>query len=289
EVVREQVIDRIGLTRTAPDHDAGLGEYATGHSALAYADERVAVEHVATGAMAAATGFVSTAEELVRYAAAHLPRDDRLLGDDAKRLMQRTEWRVDGQGGVAEPLAEYTLGLMVSHVGSRRLLGHGGGWPGHITRTMFDAETGIAVSVLTNAIDGPAEPLAAGLFHLLDLATDRDVPRSGQDLSRFTGRFANVWGVVDVAEVAGRLLWINPAQDDFWSAPVDLVVEGEDRLRLCGGNGYGSHGEPLEYTVADGRVVSIRGSSGMTWHPIEEVASAAETGAPVRLGSPMVG
>lgn len=289
EVVREQVIDRLRLTKTAPDHDAGLGGYATGHSALAYADERVAVEHVATGAMAAATGFVSTAEELVRYAAAHLPGDDRLLGDDAKRLMQRTEWRVDGQGGVAEPLAEYTLGLMVSHVGSRRLLGHGGGWPGHITRTMFDAETGIAVSVLTNAIDGPAEPLAAGLFHLLDLATDRDVPRSGQDLSRFTGRFANVWGVVDVAEVAGRLLWINPAQDDFWSAPVDLVVEGEDRLRLCGGNGYGSHGEPLEYTVADGRVVSIRGSSGMTWHPIEEVASAAETGAPVRLGSPMVG
>ena len=92
-----------------------------------------------------------------------------------------------------------------------------------------------------------------------------------------------------MAEVAGRLLWINPAQDDFWSAPVDLVVEGKDRLRICGGNGYGSHGEPLAYTVADGRVVSIRGSSGMTWHPIEKVASAAETGAPVRLGSPMVG
>jgi len=239
--------------------------------------------------MAPATGFVSTAEELVRYAAAHLLGDDRLLGDDAKRLMQRTEWRVDGQGGVAEPLAEYTLGLMVSHVGSRRLLGHGGGWPGHITRTMFDVETGIAVSVLTNAIDGPAEPLATALFHLLDLAADRDAPRSGEDLSPFTGRFANVWGVIDVAEVAGRLLWINPAQDDFWSAPMDLVVEGKDRLRICGGNGYGSHGEPLEYTVADGRVVSISGSSGMTWHPIEKVASAAATGAPVRLGSPMVG
>ena len=98
-----------------------------------------------------------------------------------------------------------------------------------------------------------------------------------------------MWGVIDVAEVAGRLLWINPAQDDFWSAPVDLVVEGKDRLRICGGNGYGSHGEPLDYTVADGRVVSIRGSSGMAWHPVDKVASAAETGEPVRLGSPMAG
>jgi len=287
EVVRDQVIERLGLTRTAPDHDADLGDYATGHSATAYADERVAVEHVGTGAMAPATGFVSTAEDLVRYAAAHLPGDDRLLGDDAKRAMQRTEWRVAGPG--PEALAEYTLGLMVSQVGSRRLFGHGGGWPGHITRTMFDPETGIGVSVLTNAIDGPAEPLAAALFHLLDLATDRDAPRSGEDLSTFTGRFANVWGVIDVADIAGRLLMVNPAQDDFWSAPVDLFVEGKDRLRICGGNGYGSHGEPLEYTVADGRVVSLRGSSGMTWHPIEQVASAAATRQPVRLGSPMVG
>lgn len=289
EVVREQVIDRLGLTRTAPDHDAALGAYAAGHSALAYADERVAVEHVATGAMAPATGFVSTAEELVRYAAAHLPGDDRLLGDDAKRLMQRTEWRVDGPGGGGEPLAEYALGLMVSRVGSRRLLGHGGGWPGHITRTLFDVESGIAVSVLTNAIDGPAEEMANALFRLVDLAADRDAPRSGQDLARFTGRFANVWGVSDVADLGGRLVWLNPASDDPWQAPVDLVVESEDRLRMCGGNGYGSHGEPLEYVVTDGRVTAIRGSSGMTWHPIEQVAVAAERGEPVRVGAPLVG
>jgi len=287
EVVREQVIDRLGLTRTAPDHDADLGAYAIGHSALAYADERVAVEHVATGAMAPATGFVSTAEELVRYAAAHLPGDDRLLGDDAKRLMQRTEWRVDGPG--PEPLAEYALGLMVSRVGTRRLLGHGGGWPGHITRTLFDTDARVAVSVLTNAIDGPAEEMANGLFRLVDLAADRDEPRSGGDLSRFTGRFANVWGVTDVAELGGRLVWLNPASDDAWQAPVDLVVEGEDRLRFRGGNGYGSHGEALEYVVTDGRVTAIRGSSGMTWHPVEEVTAAAERGEPVRLGSPLVG
>ena len=287
EVVREQVIDRVGLTRTAPDHDPGLGDYATGHSALAYADVRVPVEHVATGAMAPATGFVSTAEDLVRYAAAHLPGDDNLVGDDAKRLMQRTEWRLDGPG--PEPLAEYTLGLEVSRVGSRRLLGHGGGWPGHITRTQFDPETGVAVSVLTNAIDGPAERLASALFRLVDLAADSDAPRSGQDLARFTGRFANVWGVMDVADLAGRLVLINPVEDDYWHAPVDLIVEGEDRLRISGDRGYGSYGEPLEYTRTDGRVTALRGSSGMSWHPFEQVGSAAERGEPVRLGSPLVG
>ena len=272
DVVRKQVVDRLGLTRTAPDHDPDLGSYAAGHSAFAYADERVAVEHVPTGAMAPATGFVSTAEDLVRYAAAHLPGDERLLGDDAKRVMQRTEWRVDGPG--PEPLAEYALGLMVSRVGDRRLLGHGGGWPGHITRTLLDVEAGIAVSVLTNAIDGPAEELCTALFRLVDLATDRDAARSGQDLARFTGRFANVWGVVDVADLGGRLVWLDPASGDPWQAPVDLVVEGEDRLRFSGGAGYGSHGEPLDYAFTDGRVTSLRGSSGMTWHPLEHSAAS---------------
>jgi CubicO group peptidase (beta-lactamase class C family) len=286
-VTRAQVIDRLGLTHTAPDHDPDLGTYASGHSALAYADERVTVEHVGTGAMAPATGFVSTAENLVRYVAAHLPGDDRLLGDDAKRVMQRTEWRVDGPG--PDPLAEYSLGMMVSHVGKRRLLGHGGGWPGHITRTLLDTETGIAVSVLTNAIDGPAEVLATGLFRLLDLANDSDAPRSGQDLSRYTGRFANLWGVADVADLGGRLLWLNPTSDDPSQAPVDLVVEDEWQLRMSGGNGYGSHGEPLDYTVTDGRVTALRGSSGWTWQPFEPVRAAAERGEPVRLGSPLVG
>ena len=173
--------------------------------------------------------------------------------------------------------------------GRRRLLGHGGGWPGHITRTLLDTESGIAVSVLTNAIDGPAEVLAAGLFRLLDLAADRDAPRSGQDVSRFAGRFANLWGVADVADLGGRLVWLDPTSDDPSEAPVDLVVEDEWRLRMSGGNGYGSHGEPLEYVVTDGRVTALRGSSGSTWQPIEQVAAAAERGEPVRLGAPLVG
>jgi len=55
-------------------------------------------------------------------------------------------------------------------VAGRRLLGHGGGYPGHITRTLFDAQERFAVSVFTNAIDGPAAALARGVVRVLDLA-----------------------------------------------------------------------------------------------------------------------
>ena len=95
--------------------------------------------------------------------------------------------------------------------------------------------------------------------------------------------------MADVADLAGRLVWLSPAAADPSQAPVDLVVEDEWRLRMSGGNGYGSHGEPLDYTVTDGRVTALRGSSGSTWQPIEQVRAAAERGEPVRLGSPLVG
>ncbi|MPZ97478.1 MAG: serine hydrolase, partial [Propionibacteriales bacterium] len=119
--VREHIVDRLGLRDTGPEYDpARAGEYATGYSALSYADRRIPIDHVDTGAMAAATGFFSTAEDVVRYASAHFHGDQRLLTDASKRQMQRTEWKVDGTP------TEYGLGLAVVDIGGRRLLGHSG-------------------------------------------------------------------------------------------------------------------------------------------------------------------
>ena len=146
--------------RSAADGD--VADHATGYTSLAYAAERIPFDHVATGAMAAATGFSSTATDLVRWAAAHFQGDERILSDDAKRQMQRTEWTVEGAG-------EYGLGLEVGTVGGRRVVGHSGGFPGFITRTWWDPVDRIAVSVLTNAVDGPASVLAEGILRFVEL------------------------------------------------------------------------------------------------------------------------
>lgn len=84
DYVLREVVQRLGLTRTGPELDPGRAdEYATGYTALSYADERLPIEHVDTRAMSAATGFYGTAEDVCRYAAAHFLGDERLLPDDA--------------------------------------------------------------------------------------------------------------------------------------------------------------------------------------------------------------
>lgn len=286
--VDEHIVRPLQLNDTGPELDPSrLGEYATGHSALSYADRRVPIEQVDTGAMAAATGFFSTATDVVRYASAHFIGDDRLLSDDAKRQMQRTEWEVEGTAGTA-----YGLGFAISTIGGRRVLGHGGGYPGHITRTYFDPVDRLAVSVLTNAIDGPALTLATGCIRLIDLAleaaAEAAATTSRVDLGSFEGSFANLWGAFDVVALGGRLFQIDPTQPDPAVGVARLDVVDERRLTIAATTGYGSYGEPIVYERGpDGRVTSIRGGSGSTSMPRDVLRAAVARRDRITLGRPL--
>lgn len=275
EAVRTGVLDPLGLASTAPDLQPGdpLAErVATGYTSLAYADERVPVDQVGTAAMAAATGFCSTASDLVRYLGAHAdgdgPGGDGLLSAVSRRQMQHAWWDVDGAPGEG-----YGLGMGVTVVGERRMVGHGGGWPGHITRSLLDPAAGLAVSVLTNTIDGPALELAVGAVKLLDLAAAAPAgttPLTGSALATAraaTGRWATLWGVQDVALLGGRLVLLTPTAADPTAAVQELEVVDEDTLRVVSGPGYASVGEAMALQRDDdgtGAVRTLRSGSGMT-------------------------
>ncbi len=292
EAVTAGIVDRLGLERTGPELDLSRAdEYAAGHSAASHllpGGERIVIEHIDTGAMAAATGFFSTAEELVRYMSAHFLGDDRLLTDRSKRRMQRTEWVVEGTGGTA-----YGLGFAVDEIGGRRVLGHGGGYPGHITRTYFDPVDRLAVSALTNAIDGPALEMAAATVKLVDLANkaDADPAASGGrvDLSGFEGRFATLWGVYDIVALGGRLHQISPTEADPTASPTLLDVVDHRTLRIVKTTGYGSAGETLTYERNDdGSVRSVRGGSGTSAFPLAPFREALAARERVELGTPIL-
>lgn len=272
DAVRSRVIDRLGLTSTAPDlldGDPLAPRVATGYGSLAYADVRVPIDQVGTGAMAAATGFCSTAADLVTYVQAHT--DDRLLGAHSRRQMQHAWWEVGGTPGDA-----YGMGMGVSTVGERRLVGHGGGWPGHITRTLLDPDARLAVSVLTNAIDGPALELATGAVRLVDLAASPSphalAPADAALAEDLVGRWATLWGVVDIALLGDRLLLLNPSLADPTTGLTELTVVDADTLLMAAGPGYGSVGEHVRAERdAAGRITTLRTSSGMTTWRLDEL------------------
>jgi CubicO group peptidase (beta-lactamase class C family) len=285
EHVAEAIAGRLGLASSGPEYDASrAGEYAAGHTGLTAGDDRRhRIEHVDTRAMAAATGWFSTARDLTTYGAAHWFGDETLVSDASKRLLQREESRVEAHG---RELGRYGLGFDLRTIGDRDLVGHSGGYPGHITRTWIDPTENLVVSVLTNAVDGPADSLATGLVQLIDLAFDAasgldDADDSERDLSRFTGRFANMWGVTDIVDLGGRLASVGPRAPEPIGAYQFLEVVREDELRTESVPGFGATGERVVVERSAGGDIAAVTMGGMTMWPIDTYRRALASGRPV--------
>jgi CubicO group peptidase (beta-lactamase class C family) len=283
EFVRRSIIDRLGLTDTAPDFNARDPDrhFATGYTGADDGLERVPIDHVAANAMAPATGFTSTAQDLCLCFSAHCLGDQRLLSDDAKRRMQHGWWAPRAQ-------EQYGLGLQLMDLGERRLIGHSGGYPGHITRTWCDPKEQVVISVLCNASDAAATPLCTGIFSLLEHLSrpDERIPghADGLDPRSFTGHFNTLSGAYDIARFGSRLLAIPTDENDPTEVLAELVAEDpETAMVVLAHDGYTSEGERFRFTRdASGGVLSVRSFSGMTAYPDHEYVRRFLAGGRVR-------
>ncbi|MDO8152332.1 serine hydrolase [Isoptericola sp. b408] len=288
--VRADLLEPLGLADTSPELDDDVARRAVvGHSARAlaapglattFADGRLPVAAVTTGALAAATGFCSTARDLVRWADAHAG-GATLVRPETRRLLQRDESVIDRPHSARRG---YGLGFESRVVDGRRLVGHSGGFPGQITRTWFDPEERIAVAVLTNAIDGPADVLALGMLGLVGAALDATDPEHGKNpdagddapddaaaahpLDRWTGRFANLWGMTDLARLGDRVWAIDPRRADPLDGAERLTVDG-DVLRPEPHAGFGPVGEPIQVLRDAAGLPSAVVVGGMTSWPAD--------------------
>ena len=272
QYVREAIVEPLGLHHTGPDTDDGLAKsLVTGYTGRQFPFDRIPIPDVPTGAMAPATGFYSTAEDLLRFASAHFLGNEELLTDASKREMQQPYWEV------AEADSRYGLGFAVIKVGDRKIVGHSGGFPGHTTITWIDPKDHLAIVVLTNEGGGQSGLIAAAILKILDRALKPSPDSAGSksdthdiDLDRFTGRFVDLGGVADIIRLGNRLYAIVPSADDPMAAAEELELIDADTLLIKKTSGYGNQNETIRY-IRDGagHVVEVI-FGGSSAYPIEE-------------------
>ena len=163
EVVRDEVLLPLGMTRTTPRPE---GLAATGWAVHPWADVLHAEPEHFHGAMAPAGQLWAGLADLARFAAF-------LLGDTGDVLSPATLEEMTVPAGVdsaAEGWSAYGLGLQVLRSGGRTLVGHGGSMPGFLAGVFVDRACGDGAVVLRNATSGADGGLVPDLLDLLAAA-----------------------------------------------------------------------------------------------------------------------
>ncbi|MGH2405262.1 MAG: serine hydrolase domain-containing protein [bacterium] len=261
--VEDHIIRKLGLTHTSPTLSvAQRRRLATGYGRDIPPNDRAALAHAETHAMVPATGFVSNARDLCAFMSAHFLGNPILLSDESKREMQRIHWLNK------KTERHYGIGHDIWKADQNFIVGHGGAFPGFITRIGWDPERRIGVTVLTNALDDLAGTLLTGIFSTIYYFAEHSAKfrtsgkrRSG--LARYEGRFSSRWSDADVVRVGNQLVAFVLMSDKPMTDGAILERLGGHVFRIGSGDEFGYLGERAAFQFdRRGRL------TGLSWGPI---------------------
>ena len=254
--VKREVVDAADLTETTPDVPLPAGApLARGHGSKALLGRRlVFAGDQSTGALASATGFVSTAADVAKFLAQLSPSaPTSLLSVASRREMSRPQWK-DRWGAVDQ---SYGLGTISWSFDGWEGFGHSGGFQGYITRSVVIPEQDLAISCLTNAVDGASHGWLDGAMAILKRFQTAGAPAA--DLKDWTGRWWSVWGPSDLVPAGDRVVVASPALMNPLAKMPELTVTGVDEAVISYAGGFGSFGEPAALVRdSSGAVVEVR-------------------------------
>ena len=192
DVVREEVLEPLGMTRTTldprPPHERGWAVHP-------WADVLQPEPAENTGRMAPAGQYWSTAADLSRLAAFLMDGDHRVLADETLAEMRAPASGPDDESWTGG----YGLGVQLLRRDGQVLYGHTGSMPGFVSALCVSPADGLAGVALANATSG-VDPvgIAIGLITIVAEreprlpARWRPLPDVDQDLLGLTGLW--YWG-----------------------------------------------------------------------------------------------
>jgi CubicO group peptidase (beta-lactamase class C family) len=252
--LQREVVDAVGLKETTPDVPAN-GPLARGHTGKALLGRRLIFPgDQSTHALAAATGFVSTAADLARFFGQLSPgAATSVLSAASRREMSRPQWE-DKWAALPQ---KYGLGTISGSFDGWDMFGHSGGFPGYVTRSAVIPEHDLALSCLTNAVDGMSHVWLDGALSILKRFKADGAPSA--ELADWSGRWWSAGGVLDLVPVGDKVVLSAPGLTNPMAKASELTVTGPDRARISQAGGFASYGEPASLIRdATGAVVAVQ-------------------------------
>ena len=252
--VAREVVNKAGLSETAPDLPAENAEpFASGHTGKLPFGRRVIAGRTPTNALVAATGFASTAGDLARFYAQLDPAAPcSILSAASRREMTRRHWK----SLHSTTDYYYGLGIIFGSVADHDYFGHSGGFYGFRSHTSVIPGMNFTVSILLNAVDGPADEWVDGVVHSLDRFAKAGPP--GAEIEAWQGRWWNPWGALDLVPLGDTVIVASPEATTPFTDATEIAVSAPGTGRIKVANAFGSYGEPVFLTFgADGKPATL--------------------------------
>ena len=149
DYIRANILDPLGMTSTFTDHQDRFrgNRLASGYTARGRDGLRHLVADYQVRGVSPAAGFISTVEDLARFASWQfrvLDGDDALLDRNTLREMHRVHWlEPDGE-------TTYGLGFSVWKSDGDTFVGHGGSCPGYRSHLLLRPQDRVATAFAAN-------------------------------------------------------------------------------------------------------------------------------------------
>jgi D-alanyl-D-alanine carboxypeptidase len=271
--IRRAIIEPAGLDETEPDMPlAAAVPTASGHSSKLPLGRRVVIPgDNPTNALAAATGFVSTARDLAHFFAQLDPAAaESVLSAASRHEMVRPQWRYPH----TNVERYYGLGVSSGKIAEWAWFGHGGAFQGFASRTAALPNRSLAVSLLINAVEGPADQWLDGIVHILATFAKYGAPNS--EVRDWTGRWWTLWGAVDLVPMGETVMAAVPSLPNPFTEASEISVSDKDNGRFTAAAGTARYGENVR------RVRRPDGTVGEVWFGGTRLVPEAEAAAELK-------
>jgi len=270
--IKREIVEAAGLKETEPNMPLPKGApFARGHTRRLPLGRRLVIPgDNATRAITSAAGFVATAADTARFFAQLAPNARRsVISRASRREITRKHWRIPQNFE-----AYYGLGVAIGKTEGWDWFGHGGGFQGYISRTAVLADCDVAISLLSNSIDGLAPFWMDGCFHILRNFQARGAPlRRTRD---WTGRWWTIWNALDLVPMGNRVLVSNPHLLTPFMDASEIEILGRDKGRITAATGYTSFGESVRRSRGKSGKVSDLWLAGVNLKPENALAAEME-------------
>jgi CubicO group peptidase (beta-lactamase class C family) len=270
--IKREIVEAVGLKETEPNMPLPKGALFTrGHTRRLPLGRRLVIPgDNPTSAITAAAGFVATAADTARFFAQLAPNARKsVISRASRREMTRKHWRIPQNFE-----AYYGLGVSIGKTDGYDWFGHGGGFQGYISRTAVLADCDLAISLLSNSIDGLAPFWMDGCFHIMRNFKTRGAP--GRRVRNWTGRWWTIWNALDLVPMGNRVMVGNPHLFSPFMDASEIEILGRDKGHITAAAGYASFGESVRRSRSKSGKVSDLWLAGVNLKPEKALAAEME-------------